>query len=308
MTSAPPDLARGRLRDPALTAALRTLDLTVRRRLDGILQGDHRGLLPGPGAEPGEARVYVPGDDVRRIDWNVTARTTETHVRQSIADRELETWLVVDLSASLDVRSGTVAKRDLAIAAAAAMIVLTAQDGNRVGAVFDDGAIVRHVPARSGQAHAEALLRELATTPSVPERGEGALRRLLAALPPFQRRRGLTVLISDFLGEVNWEGELRRVAVRQDVLGVEILDPHDVELPVAGPVMLRDPETGVTRPFDLTEGLRIEYAAATAGHRAEVESVLRRCGAPRLSLRTDRDWVLDIARFVSTRRAPVGRP
>ena len=112
-------MQRGQIDDPKLSAALRTLELTVKRKLDGVLHGDHLGLIPGPGSEPGESREYQPGDDVRRMDWAVTARTTHPHVRQMIADRELETWLVVDMSASLDFGTAVCEKRDLAVAAAA---------------------------------------------------------------------------------------------------------------------------------------------------------------------------------------------
>ena len=129
----------GELTDPRLTAALQTLELTVRRRLDGVLHGDHLGLIPGPGSEPGEARTYQPGDDVRQMDWSVTARTTHPHVRQMIADRELETWMVVDLSASLDFGTAACQKRDLAVAAAAAITYLTSGGGNRIGAVVATG-------------------------------------------------------------------------------------------------------------------------------------------------------------------------
>src|SRR5690606_39028922 len=118
--------------DPArLDAALRTLELTVRHRLDGLLQGNHLGLVPGPGSEPGDARAYVPGGDVRRMDWSVTARTTQAHIRQSVADRELETWVLVDLSASLDFGTVGCEKRDLAVAAVAAVGHLTSGGGNR---------------------------------------------------------------------------------------------------------------------------------------------------------------------------------
>src|SRR5699024_658327 len=132
---APPSFAGGALRDPQLAAALQTLELTIRRRLDGLLHGSYQGLLPGPGSEPGEAREYQPGDDVRLMDWSVTARTTVPHVRMPVADRELETWLVIDLSASLDFGTVGGVKRDLAIAAAAAMTHLTMRGGNRVGAI-----------------------------------------------------------------------------------------------------------------------------------------------------------------------------
>ena len=154
-----PSLKRGEIRDPALTAALRKLELTVRRKLDGVLHGDHLGLLPGPGSEPGESRLYQPGDDVRRMDWSVTARTTHPHVRQMIADRELETWLVVDMSASLDFGTTGCEKRDLAVAAAAAITFLNSGGGNRIGAIIANGDSVRRVPALSGRMHEQEMLR-----------------------------------------------------------------------------------------------------------------------------------------------------
>ncbi|WP_280293649.1 DUF58 domain-containing protein, partial [Nocardia abscessus] len=132
---APPSFHAGELTDPRLTVALKTLELTVRRRLDGVLHGDHLGLIPGPGSEPGEARAYQPGDDVRQMDWSVTARTTHPHVRQMIADRELETWMVVDLSASLDFGTAACQKRDLAIAAAPPHTQKTTRGGAPLRAV-----------------------------------------------------------------------------------------------------------------------------------------------------------------------------
>ena len=127
------------LRDGRIEAALRSLELTVRGRLDGLLQGNHLGLVPGPGSEPGEARIYQPGDDVRRMDWAVTARTTLPHVRQTVADRELETWVVMDLSPSLDFGTAACEKRDLAVAALAAVTHLTAGGGNRIGVLVEHG-------------------------------------------------------------------------------------------------------------------------------------------------------------------------
>src|SRR2546429_7500391 len=143
-------MQRGQIDDPKLSAALRTLELTVRRKLDGVLHGDHLGLIPGPGSEPGESRPYQPGDDVRRMDWAVTARTTHPHVRQMIADRELETWLVVDMSASLDFGTTGCEKRDLAVAAAAAITFLNSGGGNRIGAIIANGDALRRGAAPSG--------------------------------------------------------------------------------------------------------------------------------------------------------------
>ncbi|HYB34331.1 MAG TPA: DUF58 domain-containing protein [Mycobacterium sp.] len=298
----PPSMLRGEIDDPKLAAALRTLELTVKRKLDGVLHGDHLGLIPGPGTEPGESRLYQPGDDVRRMDWAVTARTTHPHVRQMIADRELETWLVVDMSASLDFGTTVCEKRDLAVAAAAAITFLNSGGGNRIGALIATGATTTRVPARSGRQHEQTLLRTIATTPKAPVGVRGDLATAIDALRRPQRRRGMAVIISDFLGPINWTRPLRAIAGRHEVLGIEVLDPRDIELPDVGDVMLQDAESGVTREFTIDPQLRDDFAKAAAAHRAEVKRTIRGCGAPLLSLRTDRDWIADIVRFVESRR------
>lgn len=295
-------MMRGEIDDPKLSAALRTLELTVKRKLDGVLHGDHLGLIPGPGSEPGESRLYQPGDDVRRMDWAVTARTTHPHVRQMIADRELETWLVVDMSASLDFGTAGCEKRDLAVAAAAAITYLNGGGGNRFGAVIANGATITRLPARSGRQHQQTLLRTIATTPKAPVGVRGDLAVAIDALRRPQRRRGMAVIVSDFLGPINWSRALRAIAGRHEVLGVEVLDPRDVELPDIGDVVLQDAESGVTREFTIDAQLRDDFAKAATVHRAEVARTLRSCGAPLMSLRTDRDWIADIVRFVESRR------
>ena len=290
-----------------IDAALANLELTVRRRLDGLLQGNHLGLVPGPGSEPGEARPYHPGDDVRRMDWSVTARTTEAHIRQSVADRELETWIVADLSASLDFGTALCEKRDLVIAAAAAIAHLTQGGGNRLGAVINSGAGIKRIPARGGRPHIQYLLRALAEMPRaepgqsiVGERGDLAEAMEQLRRPP--RRRGLAVIISDFVGDVDWARSLRALNSRHDLLAVEVLDPRDLELPDLGLVTLVDPESGRQREVSTTRQLRREFAEKSAAHRAEVSSALRRAGAAQLTLRTDRDWISDVLRFVIGRK------
>ncbi|WP_268927952.1 DUF58 domain-containing protein [Nakamurella leprariae] len=300
--------------DPAaLDAALTTLELVVRRRLDGVLQGNHLGLLPGPGSEPGDARTYFPGDDVRRMDWSVTARTTEAHIRQTVADRELETWLAVDLSASLDFGTVHGEKRDLVVAAAAAVGHLTSGGGNRIGAVVADGAGTTRVPARSGRAHLRHLLRTLASSPrrspaeatdggDLPDTVRGDVAAALDQLRRPARRRGLVVVLSDFIGPLDWERSLRALAGRHEVLAVEVLDPRDLELPAVGAVTLVDPETGASAEVQTTRGLRAAFADAAAAHRTQVAAALRRSGAAQLTLRTDRDWIADVVRFVVARK------
>ena len=290
------------LRDGQLEAALRVLELTVRRRLDGLLQGNHIGLVPGPGSEPGDARPYQPGDDVRRMDWAVTARTTEPHIRMTEADRELETWVVVDLSASLDFGTAACEKRDLAVAATAAVAHLTRGGGNRIGALVATGERTIRIPARGGLAHARGLIRRVAETPRAPEGTRGDLAEAIEQLRRPPRRRGLAVVISDFLGDQTWERPLRALSARHDLLAVEVLDPRDLELPEVGTVVLADPETGRQREVETTPLLCREFAAAAAEHREKVATTLRRCGAAHMVLRTDRDWIADVVRFAVARK------
>ncbi|ALG84814.1 DUF58 domain-containing protein [Gordonia phthalatica] len=301
-----PSFHDGQLNDPELTAALKSLELTVRRKLDGVLQGEHLGLIPGPGSEPGEAREYQPGDDIRRMEWSVTARTGTPHVRQMIADRELETWFVVDASASLDFGTVGRTKRDLAVAAASAIVHLTSGGGNRHGAIIVTGDDIVRIPALSGRAHDRALLKAIATTKRSAPGVRGDLDAGLEALRRPMRRRGLAVVISDFLGEIDWARSLRAIGAHHELLGVEVLDPRDVELPAVGPVTLRDAESGEIVDLDVTPQVRVDYARASAAHRDDVHRSFRSAGGPVLSLRGDRDWIADTVRFVATRRRTMG--
>lgn len=295
--TAPPSLRDGRME-----AALKALELSVRIRLDGLLQGNHLGLVPGPGTELGEARFYQPGDDVRRIDWSVTARTTVPHVRQTVADRELETWVVVDLSPSLDFGTAACEKRDLAVAALAAVAHLTRGGGNRIGALVSTGDRLVRLPARGGMLYARGLVRQVAEVPRAPNGTRGDLTAAIEQLRRPPRRRGLAVVISDFLGEPEWEHTLRALSARHELLAVEVLDPRELELPDVGTVVLADPETGRQREVVTTPLLCREFAAAAAEHRERVAAALRRAGAAHLQLRTDSDWIADIVRFALARK------
>jgi uncharacterized protein (DUF58 family) len=283
-------------------ATLARLQLLITRKLDGLLQGDYLGLLPGPGSEPGESREYRPGDDVRRMDWPVTARTQVAHVRQTIADRELEAWLAVDLSASLDFGTANSTKRDLAIAAAAAVAHLTVRGGNRIGAVVGNGATVVRLPARPGRTEAQGLLRAIARTPSLPGRTD--LGALIDGLNRPPRRRGLCAVISDFMAPPEqWARPLRKLAVRHDVLAVEIIDPRELELVDVGILAVADPETGEVHEIQTSDRrLRDRYATAARRERAAVAAAIRASGAGHLRLRTNSDWLLDIVKFVAAAR------
>jgi uncharacterized protein (DUF58 family) len=278
------------------------LHLLVTRKLDGLLQGDYLGLLPGPGTEPGESREYRAGDDVRRMDWPVTARTTVPHVRQTVADRELETWLAVDLSASLDFGTARQRKCDLALAAVAAVTHLTVRGGNRIGAVIGTGTELVRLPARTGHKEAQGLVQAVAKVGIRPGRSDlGALVDTLNRPP---RRRGLAVVISDFMvPPADWERPLRKLGVRHDVLAVEVLDPRELELGDSGVMEFVDPETGRLHEVHTGDAkLRQRYAAAAAAQRSAIARAIRGAGAAHLRLRTDRDWLLDIVRFVAAQR------
>jgi uncharacterized protein (DUF58 family) len=295
-------------------AVLRQLELTVTRRLDGLLQGDFQGLVPGAGSEAGDGRVYRAGDDVRRMDWNLTARTTVPHVRQTIIDRELETWLLVDGSASLDFGTADCEKRDLALFAASAVGFLTARQGNRLGTMLatPTGTITR--PPRSGRAPLLARLHELASYRAPESTAVDAPPADLAAsmdgLRRVARRRGLVVVVSDFLEPRDWERPFRGLASMHDVLAVEVVDPRELELPSVGLLMLVDPETGRRVEVQTRSAkLRARFAAAATNQRSAIAGAIRRAGVDHVQLRTDRDWLRDIVRFVvSRRRRRAGRP
>lgn len=298
------------LADGELT--LRQLELVVTRALDGLLHGDHRGLVPGAGTEAGDGRPYQPGDDVRRIDWNLTARTTVTHVRDTVAERELELWFVVDGTASLDFGTARYEKRRLAMIAVAAFGFLAARGGNRIGALVYDGTGTTILPPRSGREGVLGLLRRLERReragdwPERPSERDAVPAPLAGALRQVRhlaKRRGLVVVVSDLLDRSDWPKELRALAARHDVVVAQPRDPREDELPAVGLLTLVDPETGRRREVQTSSpGLRQRFAAAAAAQRADAVRAVRAAGAAHLDLSTDRAWLLDVVRFVAARR------
>lgn len=289
--------------------ALKHLELLFTRRPDGLLQGDHPGLVPGPGTEVSETRPYVIGDDVRRMDWNATARTTVPHVRLTLADRELTTWIVLDASASMDFGTARMEKRDLAVGAAAAVAFLTERAGNRLGAQITGPAGIQRIPPRTGRHHLLTILRAALDRPRVaagvsadaPHSLADALRSL-RTLPG----SGLVAVVSDFL-ETGWEQPLRTIAHRHQILAVETVDPRELELPAVGLLNVVDPETGARREIPThSRKLRERYAEAALEQRALIKASIRRAGAAHLRLRTDRDWVRDVVRHVEEQRRRSG--
>jgi uncharacterized protein (DUF58 family) len=293
-------------------AALRRLELTIVRRLEGFLHGDHLGLLPGPGSDANDARVYRPGeDDVRKIDWAVTARTMTPHVRDTMSDRELEVWGLLDVTPSMNWGTEGVTKRDLGIAAIATIGFLSQRMGDRFGGYIMRPETLRRLPARSGRSALYALLRKMLQEPFVADHAAGGmtLAQAIEQLSRTQRRRGLRVVVSDFLSpgdheldpnvEPDWERAMRRLAVRNQVLAIEVVDRREVEFPDVGDMLIRDPETDFERYVNTADAdARARMDAASAAQRERIRIALRRAGVGHIQLRTDRDWVQDIARFV----------
>ncbi|MGB7962690.1 MAG: DUF58 domain-containing protein [Propionicimonas sp.] len=304
------------LRKLAPEAALRRLELTIVRRLEGFLHGDHQGLLPGPGSEANDARVYEPGqDDVRKMDWAVTARTTIPHVRDTIADRELEVWALLDVTPSMNWGTEGVTKRDLGIAAVATIGFLSQKMGDRFGGMLMRPDAIKRLPARSGRTALYGLLRRMLTEPIVSDRTQGPfdLTTGIERLVRTERRRGMRVVVSDFLtagdDELDpnvppqWERAMRHLAIRNQVLAVEVVDSHEIQLPDVGDLLIRDPETDFERYVNTSDdAARERMDAASAAQRERIRIALRRAGVAHIQLRTDRDWVHDIARFVLSYR------
>jgi uncharacterized protein (DUF58 family) len=284
-------------------ASLRQLELLVRKRVDGLLHGDHQGLIPGSGSDTADGRAYQPGDDVRRIDWSLSARSNSTQVRETIAERELDTWLVVDGSASLDFGTADHEKRDLALAAVATFGFLAVGGGNRLGAVVFDDRGIDVVPPRAGIVAVRGLLLKLLRRDRAGEGGP-SLADALDRVGRLAGRRGLVVAVSDLLpGDVGWERPLRALGARHDAVVVEVGDPRERELPPVGFLTLVDPESGRLRDVQTSDPkLRERFRIAAAADRERVRHQVRACGASSLVLSTDRDWTLDVVRFVQARR------
>jgi len=291
-------------------AQLRRLELEVTIRLDGLVRGEFLGLQPGPGSETAGTRAYEVGDDARRIDWNVTARSLTTQVRTTDADRELNTWLVLDRSPSMDFGTALCEKRDLAFSAAAGFGFLTARHGNRFGALVAGGDRVTRVgPSSAARASLMACLSQLydATRRESPT-GVTTVATALRELERSHARRGQVVVISDFLDTDEWATALRRVALRHQVVAAQVVDPRELALPAVGITAFVDPETGCRLHVQTNSGaLRQRYEAAARERHESIGRTVRAAGAEHLVLATDRDWLLEIVKFVAGRRSLRGR-
>jgi uncharacterized protein (DUF58 family) len=293
--------ASAELRSDAL---LQRLEWTVLRRLDGLLQGDYRTLLRGGGVDLADLREYQFGDDVRHIDWNVTARLEVPHVRQFHEDRDLTAWFLLDLSGSVDFGSGDVTKLAVSAGFVAALARVITRHGNRVGALFYGHEVDTVLRPGASRVHVLELLERM-RRPRPPQRGGSgtALYDLLRTAEGVMKRRSLVFVVSDFISAPGWEDALGRLARRHDVVAVRLFDPAEMALPDVGLVTVEDAETGEQLFVDATDpGFRERYAALAEEAEEQLADSLARAGVDTLELATDDDLMTSLLRFADLRR------
>lgn len=288
---------------PMAEGLLRALDVTVGRKVEGLLTGDFRSRSLGAGAELALIRPYNPGDDVRRIDWNVTARTGEPHVRVDLAERVLVTWLLLDTSASMQFGTADRAKIDVAEGVAVAIGHLATRRGNRLGVVTRGGGRADVLPPRQGRQGLIGLLGALRAESTDELEDPDSLAQGLGTIAALARQKALVVVVSDFRGQAGWRVPLLRLAGAHDVIAVEIRDAREQELPNVGTLWLVDPETGRQLRVDTrSRRLRERFAAAAAAERAEVRRTLAAVGARHVVLSTSGDWLRTLVSFLRRSR------
>jgi len=282
---------------------LRRLEWTVIRRLDGLLQGDYRTLLRGSGLDLADLREYQLHDDVRHIDWNVTARLQQPHVRVFTEDREMAAWFLLDLSPSVDFGSTDQRKRAVSAEFVAVLARMLTRHGNRVGALLYGTGVDTVFPARGGRMHVLQLLHAMQTRPQAAESGGTKLHELLQTAAATVRRRSTVFVVSDFISEPGWERPLAMLAQRHEVVAVRLLDPMELELPDLGLIPIRDAETGEQLLVDTHDaGFRKRFARIAAQREADLRHAFVKAGVDTLELSTQDDLVEAVMRFADLRK------
>lgn len=283
-------------------AILKRLEWTVIRRLDGVLQGDYRTLFRGAGLDLADLREYQHHDDVRHIDWNVTARLQQPYVREFTEDRELTAWFLLDLSGSVDFGSAR-SKRSVSAEFVAVLARLFTRHGNRVGAMLYGDALGEVLPPRGTRQHVLHLLQRMQQHQARPAKTTTQLHDLLQRAAPLMPRRSTVFVVSDFLSTPGWDAALARLSLRHDVLAVRLYDPLEMALPDLGMVTLQDAETGEQMMVDTNDsGFRKRYAQAAEQQEAQLRESLARAGVDTLELATDEDLFATLLRFVELRK------
>jgi uncharacterized protein (DUF58 family) len=285
---------------------LRRLEWRVIRLLDGRLQGNYRSLFRGSGLDVAELREYEPGDDLRSIDWNVTARTDIPHVREYLEDRELSAWLVLDRSPSMGFGPVDRQKHLVLTEVAAIVAQLLARGGNRVGALLFDAGVERTIPPGHGRNQVLRIIAAVAAAPDPNTRPSGAATDLagaLTAIGGIARRRSLVVVVSDFHTDPSWARPLGQLARRHDVVPIQISDRREFELPAVGGIYVEDAETGEQIYVDTDDAaFRQRLEAAARQREEELVAAARSAGTDLYTVATDEDLVRALARIAEQRR------
>ncbi len=283
---------------------LQRLEWTVLRRLDGLLQGDYRTLLRGGGVDLADLREYQLHDDVRHIDWNVTARLQSPYVRQFLEDRDLTVWFALDLSGSLDFGSGETTKLAVSAGFVGALARVFSRHGNRVGALYYGSEVDDVLMPGASRLHVLTLLARM-TKPRRPAKGGRgtALADLLQATAGVVRRRSLVFVVSDFISAPGWHEALARLARRHEVVAVRLYDSAEMALPDVGLVTVEDAETGEQLLVDAADpAFRARYAEIAEQEEAALRAALGSAGVDALELATDDDLLDALLRFADLRR------
>jgi uncharacterized protein (DUF58 family) len=282
---------------------LERLEWTVLRRLDGLLQGDYRTLFRGFGLDLADLREYQYHDDVRYIDWNVTARLSTPYVREYHEDREVTAWFLLDLSPSVDFGSRDVKKRTVSIDFVTVLARLLSRHGNRVGAIFYGERMDNVIAARSGRRHVLHILSRMLARPELPRSAATNLEDFLRAASDIVKRRSLVFVVSDFISAPGWAKPLSYFARRHEVVAIRLYDPLERELPDLGLFVIQDAETGEQLFVDSHDrGFRKRFAEAAAQRETELRTAFRQAGVDALELSTDDDLVDSILRFADLRK------
>jgi uncharacterized protein (DUF58 family) len=282
---------------------LQRLDWQVIRRLDGLLQGDYRTLFYGYGVDFADLREYQPEDDIRYIDWNVTARMNTPYVRQYVEDREITAWFLLDLSPSIDFGTVQSLKRNVLIDFVTTLARLLTRHGNRVGAIFYDSHVEKMIPARGGRIQVLRLTNDLLKQPQLPRAPFTNLNPLLEGGLYSFRKRSLVFVISDFICAPGWERTLNLLNQRHEVLTVRLWDPREIQLPDMGMIVMEDAETGEQMFVDTHDRkFRQRFEEAARQREADLGQAFKRAGVDVLALSTEDDLVQAIVRFASLRR------
>jgi uncharacterized protein (DUF58 family) len=285
-------------------SVLQRLDWKVIRRLDGLLQGDYRSLFYGFGVDFADLREYQPQDDVRYIDWNVTARMDTPYIRQYTEDREISAWFLLDMSPSLDFgTSGQTQKRAILIDFVAVLARLLTRHGNRVGAMVFGNGIQLTVPARGGRVQVLRLINDMLRQPRLSRAPFTNLTLLLKAALNSIRRRSLVFVVSDFISSPGWESMLSLLSQRHEVLAIRLFDPAEMELPDAGVMVMEDAETGDQMYVDTHDKKFRKYFHASVQKRElQLKESFKRAGVDMMSLSTEDDMVRSIVQFAKRRQ------